>query len=96
VKNNLTSQQTISGVDVYIYTTNSPSYNPDESGQFVMQVPFGSCTIQADDTFIYDPVTVSLTRDQSLTYWATARPRDSSVVFENDWYQLDEDQPMPE
>lgn len=96
VKNNLTSQQTLSGVNVYIYTTNSPSDNPDESGQFVMQVPFGSCTIQADDTFIYDPVTVSLTRDQSLTYWATARPRDSSVVFENDWYQLDEDQPMPE
>ena len=51
------------------------------------------CTVAADDTYEYSEDSIAVTRNDSLFYWVTARPTDSTI-YQNS-YQMVEDSDEP-
>jgi len=93
VTNNTASQKSIEGVTVYVYSTASASDDPS-TGSLVAQKTLTGCTVAADDTYEYSEDSIAVTRNDSLFYWVTARPTDSTI-YQNSYQMVEEsDEPL--
>lgn len=93
VTNNTASQKSIAGITVYVYTTATAADDPS-AGTLVAQKTLAGCTLAADETYNYSEDIIAVNRNDSLVYWVTARPTDSTI-FQNNYQMVEEsDEPI--